>query len=519
MQSAPLAPLVVCGLAASMLTAEVVASPPTEEVCETAEFDARAGAAEAAGVWTDEVIIQVRATEVDKVKLAGGDPALEAVCRRWGVVSLRPAVDPPARDAALAARLGLDRYYIVTAPVGTDARALAAELAGLTHVLEKSETAPVGRLHTTPSDPGFGEQWGLYNVGQTAGGVPGSDIDWLPVWQMERTLAEVVVAVLDSGVSYSHPDLQGRTVPGRCFICGTGDPTNTDDRYDLSHGTQCAGIIAAATNNGTGIAGIAPNARIMPLKVAGGLVTSPTATGNGLVWAADNGAAIASMSWSFGTGSNVSFLRTAVEYAHQRGVLMVASTGNTPGAPVGFPAQWDEVIAVGATTASDGLWPATTTGPQLDVCAPGENIYTTFDQSGTPDGYNFASGTSMAAPMVAGVAALVRGVNPMLNAAQVRAIIEGTVEDLGPPGWDSSFGFGRVNAAAAVAAAMVTLPPCRPDVNGDGLVELGDLFDFLQEYFNATGTGPARFPADFDGSGVVSVDDLFSYMAAYFVGC
>jgi subtilisin family serine protease len=475
------------------------------------------------GVWTDRVVVKLRqVAEPGNLEASLEDPRFTALGQRWSFREVAPILPPPYEQPAQLAKFGLDRYYSIALPVGTDTPALAAELARLTDLFELAEADPVGVLHAEPTDPGLAQQWSLSNRGQSVANIAGSvgaDIDWLEAWSITRPVGLVVVAVLDTGVSTSHPDLAGQTVPGRCFVCGTGDPTLTDDALTLSHGTLCAGIIAAATDNGLGICGISSSAKIMPLKVTSGLIASQTYTGNAIIWAADHGAAIASMSWGFGATANVSYLRSAVEYAHAQGMLLVASTGNTPGAAIGYPARWPEVIAVGATNSRDDLFIGTTTGPEMDMVAPGQNILTTVDQSDVLNGYTLATGTSMAAPMVAAAAAELWAMNPLLTATEVRRVLEASADDLGAPGWDEQFGVGRLNLLAAVRALGPTPPPCAGDYDGDGQTALSDFFAFLNDYFQfVTVPGPGHRP-DIDRSGSVDVQDLFTFMQFWFAGC
>jgi hypothetical protein len=473
-----------------------------------------------AEVWRDHIVVQLRVGVT--TAMFERDARYAAIAAAWRAGSAAPALQVVPSNAGLAARLGLDRFVTVPVPDGTDTPRLASMLATLSDLFERVETDPIIHPHTGPSDPLFGSQWAFNNDN-------GADIDWFEAWQLPHVGAPVTVAVLDTGVSTSHPDLRGQLVQGRCFVCGTQDPTRTDDTFSSSgagsHGTKCAGIIAAITDNGVGIAGTARNARIMPVKIFSGLISTTTAAGNGLIWATDNGAQIANMSWGFSrTATGIAFLRTCIEYADAAGVLMIASTGNTPSTPgnpvqIGYPAAWPEVIAVGATKADDTIWEGTTLGPELDLVAPGHNILTTIDQSNIVDGYGPESGTSMAAPMVAGVAAMVWGANPALGSAGVRAIVESTVDDLGEPGPDATFGRGRLNGYRALTQAISTTVRCTADFDNDGSVGVGDLFTFLSAYFAAfdqTGTG---IPVDVDQNGSVTVEDLFTFMALWFVGC
>jgi subtilisin family serine protease len=505
-----------------MSRAESVSDPAGLTPSRLAADDPAVTAADVTGIWTDHIIVKVRAG-VPASSVIGGsaDARIAEMSTAWHIGGIHAAMDTPAENAERAAKFGIDRFFVVSVAAGTDTAALAARMRELSDLFELVETDPVGVLHVTPSDPAFQGQWALNNDSQSIRGIIGhndADIDWLEAWSVPRPTAAIVVALLDTGLSFSHPDLAGQTVPGRCFVCGSGDPSNTDDSLSLSHGTLCAGIIAAATDNGIGISGVAPSAKVMPLKVTSGLLASQTYTGNALIWAADHGASIASMSWGFGATANVSFLRSAVEYADASGMVLVASTGNTPGALIGYPARWPEVIAVGASDSSDQLFTGTTTGPELDLVAPGVDIYTTVDQSDNVDGYTFATGTSMAAPMVAAAAAVIWGAKPEFTAADVRNVLEASVDDVGEPGIDPIFGRGRLNLNAALISA-IGAPSCAGDYDGNGRVELGDLFTFLNDYFatiNQTGPG---LRADVNGSGTVNVEDIFVFMANWLTPC
>lgn len=463
---------------------------------------------------------------VVQARLGGDLSSAMDVLRRAGAVKVRMAIDPPAADRVLAAKLGLDRFLVAEFGSAADASSARREL--IDHAkdtFERVESDVVGELHSIPpTDPAFGNQWYMANTGQTVDfqtGTPGVDIRWINAVSVNASLAPVTIAVLDTGLSPTHPEFIGRTVQGRNVTLGNGgDPNNTADSLSLSHGTKCAGIIGAASDNQQGIAGVAPNSRIMPIKIQ---VSSTIGAGygaNGLTWAADNGARIASMSWGLpATATNLSLLRTAVLYAQGRGMLLVASTGNTPGAAIGYPAAWPEVMAIGATDSQDNLAVFTTTGPELDMVAPGTSIYTTVDLATNPNGYAFENGTSFAAPMTAAVAALVWGINPSLSAAEVRAILEQSAYDLGMAGYDSTFGYGRLNAYAAVREALATLPHCAVDLNSNQVADIGDLFYFLDLYFRFNGQVGEVGSADFNGDGRVDVGDLFAFMNGWFVGC
>lgn len=245
---------------------------------------------------------------------------------------------------------------------------------------------------TPPNDPHYGEQWGLPVVGLPEAW------DSLP----SRT---VIVAVIDSGVCLSHPDLQGRLVGGYDFV---DDDTDPSDIY--GHGCGVAGVIAANSNNGIGISGVAPNANIMPLRVLDGSgLGSYSNIANAIIYAADNGADIINLSLA-GTSSSA-ILEASIAYAIQRGVVVIAAAGNFGSDRTFYPAAYPSVIAVGAIDVDLTRSRFSNFGPDVDVYAPGRDILTT-NMAG---GYDFQSGTSFAAPIVAGITAMSETMNTPLN--------------------------------------------------------------------------------------------------------
>jgi len=313
---------------------------------------------------------------------------------------------------------------------------------------------------TIPDDPHYTEQWGLPRIRapEAWGFTTGDDL--------------ITVAVIDTGVDLDHPDLVSKLwlnadeVPDN----GLDDDGNgyVDDSYgwdfvnddaepqdDYWHGTHVAGVAAADTDNGQGVAGVSWGAKIMPLKAL-------NASGDGnyadvasaIVYAADNGARILNL--SLGGEDYSAALAEAVGYARERGCLLAAAAGNESGAVL-YPAANDGVLAVVATTRWDGRWYRSNYGPEVDVAAPGADIYSTT----LNDAYLSASGTSAAAPHVSGLAALVWSVQPDLTNDDVARVITETVRDLGAPGWDRFYGWGRIDAYQAVfsvAALRVYLP-------------------------------------------------------------
>lgn len=291
----------------------------------------------------------------------------------------------------------------------------------------------VRQIAMSSNDPRFGEQWGLRRI------------DAPVAWDTTTGTSSVVVAVIDTGVDLRHPDLQGHLVDGYDFIRQDRPPQD-----DNGHGTHVAGTIAATLNNSVGIAGVAPNVSVMPVKVFG-----RTGRGNddgvaaGLYWAVDHGAWVINLSFgpAFSGTQATPMVEEAIEYANSMGAVVVLAAGNRGTSEPPTLSQSQGVISVAATMPNDARAPFSNHGPWVHVGAPGTGIMSTFfDGTST---YRMASGTSVAAPHVAGVAALLLSLRPSLSPAQVDAIIRSTANPL--PGED--IGAGRLNAARAVAAA------------------------------------------------------------------
>lgn len=301
-------------------------------------------------------------------------------------------------------------------------------------------------------------------------------------WRTTMGDPRVVVAVIDSGVDHKHKDLKANLSPHGfdAYHSRKGTPaasTDTASRFggvfaSLGHGTHVAGIISAVGNNNVGIVGVAPKATIMPIKIFPSLLelarpkkneraddqqaVIASVVAEGIVYASEHGASVINMSLGFPHESQS--LNLAVNYALQKGVTVLVAAGNErmEGSPVNTLAAIPGVIAVGATDEDDRQTFFSNSGKYLSVAAPGWRVLSTmpsFFNGFIARPYQFMDGTSMACPNAAGVAALVKTVNPGLKPAQVKEILERTADDKGTPGWDESFGHGRVNAAKAVAMA------------------------------------------------------------------
>lgn len=255
----------------------------------------------------------------------------------------------------------------------------------------------------------------------------------------------VTIAILDSGVDSTHPDLAGHLVPGYNFY---DHNTNTSDVY--GHGTKTAGAAAAIGNNSAGAIGTAWNARIMPLRVTDtsgmGYVTYMA---DAITYAADHGARVASL--SFQNPSVAPVVVSAADYMRSKGGIVFGGSGNTGGLDSTVNAS--SMVIVGATDGNDAKASWSTYGPSVDLAAPGVSIYTTVKGGG----YGAASGTSFSTPISAGVGALMISANPALSGIQYQNLLFSTAKDLGASGWDQYFGHGRVDAYAAVQAAKGTV--------------------------------------------------------------
>jgi subtilisin family serine protease len=278
---------------------------------------------------------------------------------------------------------------------------------------------------TEPDDPALDQQWYLPNINA------------LKAW--DKSLgAGVVIGLVDSGVDLTHEDLAGNILAdGRDFGDDDDDPTD-----ELGHGTQVCGVIAAVQNNGLGISGIAPECKILPLKVNVGSLNEikADAAAEAIIYAADYGVKIINLSLGWSEGES-SVVIEAIKHAADKGVLLVAAAGNADG-PIWFPANQDEVISVSATKEDNTKKTHSASGPELDLVAPGVSIRTTYPG----DAYTIGSGTSFSSPIVSAVAALLLSQHPHLTRNQVREYLIMRADDLDIEGKDDVYGYGKVNA-------------------------------------------------------------------------
>jgi type VII secretion-associated serine protease mycosin len=261
--------------------------------------------------------------------------------------------------------------------------------------------------------------------------------------------AGVTVAVVDSGVAARHPDLEGAVLPG-ADILGAGRDGRTDSS---GHGTQMAGIIAArGRSGGRGVVGIAPQAEILPVKPADG----PLLVSQAIDWSVAHGAKVISMSFGIDESDG---LKTAVENAAAADVVLVAATANDNknDSKNRYPAAFPEILAVGAVDRSGKVTHFSHRGAEVDITAPGIDI--PVADNSYSSGYGIVDGTSPAAAIVAGAAALIRAKFPALSARQVVERLTSTAIDKGATGRDDAYGYGELDLMAALTANVDTSPP------------------------------------------------------------
>jgi thermitase len=372
--------------------------------------------------------------------LFGAQPALAqnaAVQGEWakGRLIVMQRAGLPAAEMAKALkpfagksrRMGNSDLHVVELPATASETAVMAQLQRNPHFrfVELDRKVPAAM---TSNDPYAGNQWHL-------------PVTRTPAAWDSALGAGVTIAVLDGGVLASHPDLQANVLPG--YNAWDGGTVTTDIN---NHGTAVAGTAAAVLNNGTGVSGVAGAAKILPIRITDYNGTAWYSTiANGVIHAADRGVRVVNCSYVFLWGN--ASVQSAGNYLKSKGGLLIVSAGNN-GVNENSPAT-SSMISVSATDGSDNLAGWSSYGNMVSVAAPGVGIWTTASNGG----YESASGTSFAAPVVAGVVALMMSANPNLSSAQIESLLFSSATDLGAAGRDIYFGYGRVNSEAAVRAA------------------------------------------------------------------
>lgn len=368
-------------------------------------------------------------------------PANAAEPTQRVIVKFRPLIPQILQEklhqqvgAKLSERLQAERTVVVHVPEGFEET--VAQKYQQNPLVEYAEPDAIARAVEIPNDPEFPNQWGQNKINSPA------------AWNTTSGNPAVQIAVLDTGITNNHDDLTGQVEMWTNF-------TDSPSPYDQNnHGSHVAGIAAAVTNNNLGVAGTGRNSRLYSVKVL-----NDSGSGyyswiiNGIYWAADNGAEVINMSLGGTSGSTA--LRQAVDYAWSKSVVLTAAAGNNGSSSRLYPAYYTNSIAVAATDQNDGKASWSNYGSWVDVAAPGVNIIST-----TPgNNYAYYSGTSMASPHAAGVAALIKSAFPDYTNQQVRNRLEATADKINGTGtfWAS----GRINAAAAVTG-VTTSPSLSP---------------------------------------------------------
>ena len=419
------------------------------------------------------------------------DASLSAAFANVGVQDIGP-VFPSTKGllsvASINGEVDLSRIYRLRLAPDADILRAVQDLSA-NPAVEYAEPDYLAHLIATPNDPLYSGQWGLTQINAPA------------AWDVTTGSTDVVIAVIDAGLDTDHTDLAGQlwTNPGEITGNSVDDDNNgyvddihgwnlVDNNANLSdntgHGTQVAGVIAAATNNSQGVAGVCWNCRLMTVKVTqSGGVANYSDVAAGVVYAAQKGAEVINL--SLGGSSDSATLKAAIATASQTAVV-VGGTGNDDSSAPFYPAAYDDyVLAVAGTTNSDTKVGTSNYGTWVDVSAPGEDITTTFDGGG----YGSTSGTSMAAPFAAGLAGLLRSLHPGWSANQARAQIVQTTDDIDGlnPGYEGKLGSGRIDASQAVATAaqpLLTYQSHKVDGQPNGRPEPGSTVDLDVTLYN-----------------------------------
>lgn len=349
--------------------------------------------------------------------------------------------------------VGSTGAHLITVPAGKELQLVEA----LSRNPAVDYAEPDYVVTPATNDTYFDRQYALENTGQsftnTAGtvtvakGTADADVDAVEAWNVTKG-GVIKVAVLDSGVATDNPDINPKVVARANFTTSR----NNEDNY--GHGTHVAGIVAATDSNGIGVAGVCPGCTILAGKILSDTgMGSSSGLANGINWAVKSGAKIINMSLVVGASTT---LETAVNNAWNANVLLVAAAGNGNSTSMNYPAAYPNVIAVGATDNNDKKASFSTYGTWVDVAAPGVSVYSTFPnhkfvlarEYNRSQGYDIGSGTSMASPIVAAVAALAWSANPTASNSAVRAKVEASTNTI--EGVGTFWMHGRVNADLAV---------------------------------------------------------------------
>jgi subtilisin family serine protease len=403
-------------------------------------------------------------------------------------IELEKATSPPEQIFTLKQRLGFSENTTISRITDLpgselsgwyhvrllESRQQEMKIAGETTLLEHTQENHSFKVHQElPNDPHYPDQWYHFKV------------EAIESWNQYLPSEDIVLAIIDTGIDYNHPDLDGslwinhsedlngngrldaedlnnidddengyvddvvgwdftdapRFADGGDYLDPDNDPM---DEYLGGHGTRIAGIIAAQTVNAIGIAALTPGAKVMNLRAgtAGGYLEEDDVA-RALLYSIRNGAKVINM--SFGDVVISRFLKDAIKYAYSEGITLIASSGNSGTDVIHYPSGLPQVISVGASDRSDQVAGFSNWGPTIDLVAPGVEILT----ARAGGGYDFVNGTSFSAPMVTATAGLLLSENPKLTTDQIRSMLQTSADDIGIRGWDTRAGAGRLNMKRA----------------------------------------------------------------------
>jgi thermitase len=398
-----------------------------------------------------------------RAALLAGVLALSLAASAWGsaqpydahtvIVQFRPGLTQLEQSTVLRAA-GAGR--ILSGIYGLEAKvaftqvdpAIVAKALNLSPLVQYAEPNYVLHATATPNDPRFGEQYALQKISAPAGW-DAAGLGSFP------SSGGVKVGIVDTGIQANHPDLLGKVAACgryRAGLLGLGaSQFYADCADDNGHGTHTSGTITANTNNGVGVAGVAFNSQLVVCKALYGALGSGSTVdvANCMNWVHDRGAKVISM--SLGGGDSTTLHNAAIrDWAGggTGGSVIIAAAGNDSNSSVEYPAGYAEVVSVAASDSNDAHASFSNTNSDVELDGPGVNVLSTYSGSG----YTTLSGTSMATPHAAGVAAVIWDKYPTAAASTIRAKLDAAVDDLGAPGRDSTFGFGRVNLLKAAGS-------------------------------------------------------------------
>lgn len=434
-------------------------------------------------------------------------PGLSQIASKYGFINLsKPFAAAKNSDI-------LQRTYLLEFSSVPDVERCIKELESLKGV-EYAEKVPLDRMCLTPNDPSYSSQWGLANINAPT------------AWNYFSTGSNVVVAIVDDAIERTHADLSpnlwvnsgeiaGNNIDDdnngyiddiNGYDVGSNDNNPNPPNSSFDHGTHVAGIVSARSNNGVGVASIGFSCKLMCVKstTTVGQVTNGY---DGIVYAAVSGAHVINMSWG---GPNASTTgQNIVNYAAGEGCILIAAAGNDDVNTQFYPAAYNNVVSVAATTSTNTKASFSNYGNWIDVSAPGNNIYSTT----VGNSYGNKSGTSMASPMVAGLAGLMKSLNPnMPNADLINCLLSTAVNiNVQNPSYIGQLGSGRIDAAAAMACVSATLnnPPVADfsanftAISAGGSVVFTNLSTYNPTSWSWTFTGGT--PASFNGQNPPSI--------------